>query len=87
MVPVIHVREMSTTMTSKGQITIPKHIREALRLEPGTRVEFGVDDQGRVVIHPARVAPKSDDRFEAARGQASIRWRTEDLMQLLRDDD
>lgn len=80
---------MSTTMTSKGQVTIPKHIREALGLEPGTRVEFDVDDQGRVVIQPAQVAPtqESDDRFEQARGRASIRWRTEDLMQLLRDDD
>lgn len=79
---------MSTTMTSKGQVTIPKRIREALRLEPGTRVEFDVDDDGRVVIQPARPAPtrQANDRFESARGRASIRWRTEDLMRLLRDD-
>lgn len=77
---------MSTTMTSKGQVTIPKHIRKALGLEPGARVEFDLDDKGRVVIQPAQVAPTAD-RFEQARGRASIRWRTEDLMQLLRDDD
>ena len=26
---------METTLTSKGQVTIPKHIRDSLRLEPG----------------------------------------------------
>jgi AbrB family looped-hinge helix DNA binding protein len=42
----------SATVTSKGQITIPKPIREALELEPGDRVAFRVDDEGRVVIEP-----------------------------------
>jgi len=47
---------MSTTLTSKGQVTIPKRIREALRLEPGSTVEFAIDAHGRVVIQPARAA-------------------------------
>jgi AbrB family looped-hinge helix DNA binding protein len=38
---------MSTaTMTSKGQITIPKEIREALGLEKGHRVSFQVREGG-----------------------------------------
>ena len=80
---------MSTTLTSKGQVTIPKRIRDALRLEPGSAVEFDVDAQGQVVIQPARAARvrRAKDRFEAARGKATVRWRTEDLMRLLRDDD
>ncbi|MBX3589444.1 MAG: AbrB/MazE/SpoVT family DNA-binding domain-containing protein [Burkholderiaceae bacterium] len=80
---------MSTTLTSKGQVTIPKRIRDALRLEPGSAVEFAVDAQGQVVIQPARAARvrRAKDRFEAARGKATVRWRTEDLMRLLRDDD
>lgn len=32
------------TITSKGQVTIPKGIRERLELEPGERVEFVLDD-------------------------------------------
>lgn len=79
---------MATTLTSKGQVTIPKRIRTALDLEPGCTVEFAVNQQGEVVIHktPARVPCKAD-RFEAARGKADIKWRTDDLMKLLRSDD
>ncbi len=79
---------MTTTLTSKGQVTIPKRIRDALRLEPGSAVEFAVDAQGQVVIRAARppARRRQKDRFDAARGKASVRWRTEDLMRLLRDD-
>jgi len=42
----------TATVTSKGQITIPKPIREALELEPGDRVAFRLDDEGRVILEP-----------------------------------
>jgi antitoxin PrlF len=35
-------------LTSKGQVTIPKEIREKLRLKTGDRVLFTVDDSGAV---------------------------------------
>jgi len=79
---------MATTMTSKGQVTIPKRVREALRLAPGDSVDFAVDPTGQVVLQ--RVAPKSTakrDRFESARGKAQVKWRTDELMALLRGDD
>ncbi len=37
-------------MTSKGQITIPKAVRERLRLEAGDKVYFDVRDDGTVVM-------------------------------------
>ncbi|MBI3603770.1 MAG: AbrB/MazE/SpoVT family DNA-binding domain-containing protein [Nitrospirae bacterium] len=47
---------MSTsTVTSKGQTTIPKKIRERLNLHPGDRLEFIVDEDGRVMVLPATV--------------------------------
>lgn len=38
------------TITSKGQITIPKEVRDRLGLKPGDRVEIYVDHDGRAVI-------------------------------------
>ena len=79
---------MATTLTSKGQVTIPKHIRDAMHLKPGSAVEFAVGEAGSVVLKPAPLAkrPGKRDRFEAARGAATVKWRTDDLMRLLRGD-
>ena len=77
---------MATTMTVKGQVTIPKRVREALRLAPGDAVEFAVNGEGQVVIHKATTSRVSRrDRFEVARGRAQVKWRTDELMALLRD--
>lgn len=44
------------TMTSKGQITVPKDVRDALGLGPGTVVRFELTDDGRAVLSPRRVS-------------------------------
>lgn len=41
---------MLSTMTSKGQVTIPKPARDALHLSPGDRVEFVLGDDGRLFL-------------------------------------
>jgi len=41
---------MLATMTSKGQINIPKPARDALQLHPGDRVEFVFGDDGRLFL-------------------------------------
>ncbi len=79
---------MTHTLTSKGQVTIPKQIRDALDLAPGCSVEFAINREGDVVIHKAGARKsRKPDRFEAARGKADIKWRTDDLMALLRGED
>ncbi len=76
---------MTTTLTSKGQVTIPKQIRDALGMAPGCSVQFDVNREGDVVIHKVGArASRKPDRFEAARGKADVKWRTDDLMALLR---
>lgn len=76
---------MPTTLTIKGQVTIPKQIRDALGLEPGMSVDFAVNPAGEVVVRRAgRPSRRTRDRFTADRGKADIRWRTDDLMALLR---
>ena len=82
---------MSTNLTSKGQVTIPKHIRDALRLQPGMPVGFAVNAAGELVIAAAQSQQKTrkaaKDRFELVRGKADVKWRTDALMTLLRSED
>jgi antitoxin PrlF len=42
------------TLTSKGQITVPKAIRERLRLHTGDAVEFIVGDDGEIRVRAGR---------------------------------
>jgi len=82
---------MTTTLTSKGQVTIPKRIRDAMHLVPGASVEFSVNAAGEVVLHPAKPAGgarnPTRDRFDAVRGRADVPWQTDELMKLLRAGD
>lgn len=76
---------MPSKLNPKGQVTIPKKIREALRMASGCSVDFAVNAVGDIVIR--KVGTESDqkrDRFEAARGTADVKWRTDELMALLR---
>jgi antitoxin PrlF len=43
---------MESTITVKGQATMPKAIRDHLRLKPGDRVKFFVHPDGTVVLLP-----------------------------------
>jgi antitoxin PrlF len=44
---------MHSTITSKGQTTIPEKIRRALRIKPGDRLEYEVEgDRATIRVHP-----------------------------------
>ena len=43
---------MESTITSKGQATIPKAVREHLGLKPGDRIRFFIHPNGTVVLLP-----------------------------------
>ena len=44
-----------STLTSKGQTTIPKQVREYLKISPGDKLDFVIESGGRVVIRPAKL--------------------------------
>ena len=44
---------MATTVTVKGQVTIPKRIRDAKGFKPGSKVVFDINEAGETVIRPA----------------------------------
>jgi antitoxin PrlF len=74
-------------LTKKGQVTIPKRVRDQLGLKPGDEVEFGLTDDGRVALKKAKSkrAPKS--RFAKIRGSATGGMTTDEIMRLTRGDD
>lgn len=83
---------MTSTMTSKGQVTVPKRLRVHLGLEPGAQVEFELRPDGEVVVRPARPSARrkrAAGRFTKLRGTLPTGRTTDELMRLLRgyDDD
>ena len=77
---------MGSRVTRKGQVTIPKRVRDYLGIEPGSTVEFDVTSDGRIVLIK-QGAPPEPDRFEKLRGTAPTKLTTDQLMALLRGDD
>jgi AbrB family looped-hinge helix DNA binding protein len=83
-------------ITSKGQVTIPKRIREYLGLKPGSEVEFQYDGDGRIVLkadHVLNAKTRSDrerKRMENAlaelRGTLDLGMSTDEFMRFVRGD-
>ena len=45
-------------ITVKGQTTIPKKIRDYLKLHPGDKVDFVIKENGKVILEPATLDVK-----------------------------
>lgn len=43
----------TSTLSSRGQLVIPKSVRDHMRLRAGDRVDFVVQDDGEVVVRPS----------------------------------
>src|SRR5205823_7617958 len=74
-----------TKMTTKGQVTIPKRLRDHLGLKPGSDIDFELTDDGRVFLKTQEEAPQS--RFARLRGSAKLGMTTDELMALTRGED
>jgi len=82
---------MATRITIKGQVTIPKTVRDALCLCAGDRVDFTPNSSGEFVVRKAEPPPPPPSAVEppAARGlppraEEQVRRRAEELLELLR---
>lgn len=75
-----------TTLTSKGQVTVPKKIRDYLGLQPGSAVGFSLGPDGEVILRPAHAErrPRRAGRFNKLRGTLDTGKSTDQLMRLLR---
>ena len=85
---------MQTNLTVKGQVTIPKAMRDHLGLAPGAAVRFAYTENGGVAILPAtaRRSPVKvkPSRFDKLKGSNRAGWAasglksTDEIMRLLR---
>jgi len=71
---------MTSTISSKGQITVPKRVRDRLGFRTGTTVEFELTDAG-VLLRKGRTGVRPIDRV---RGVLARGGRTDDLIDDMR---
>jgi AbrB family looped-hinge helix DNA binding protein len=82
-IEIITEDDMTTTVTTKGQVTIPKPVRDFLGIVPGSKVDFHRATDGSVVMTRAdRKQPPS--RFDKLRGHAGDGLDTDAIMALTR---
>jgi antitoxin PrlF len=83
--------ELATNVTVKGQVTLPKSIREAAGIRPGDRVNVRVRPEGGVIIE-AEAAVKSAEAYmnglkDMSRRRPFRGFSTEEIMRMTRGDD
>nr|MBC8360461.1 AbrB/MazE/SpoVT family DNA-binding domain-containing protein [Candidatus Desulfatibia profunda] len=72
-------------VTTKGQVTIPQHIREKLGITPATEVDF-VEEEGRVFLVKQKGGKAVTQKFAKLRGVATVKMTTDEIMALTRAD-
>ncbi|WP_294041748.1 AbrB/MazE/SpoVT family DNA-binding domain-containing protein [Thiolapillus sp.] len=70
-------------VTSKGQVTIPRNVREALGITPETEVDFVREDDKFYIVKTDR--PTVKGKLRKLRGIASASMSTDEIMGLTRD--
>jgi AbrB family looped-hinge helix DNA binding protein len=78
---------MATRITIRGQVTVPKRVRDALRLSVGDAVEFQLNGNGEFVLcraAPPTAVDEEPDRPVQPRADVQMQSRAEELLALLR---
>ena len=70
-------------VTSKGQVTIPQHIREQLGILPHSEVEF-VEEKGRVYLRKKGTTKDDPSGLASLRGIAKVGLSTDEILALTR---
>jgi AbrB family looped-hinge helix DNA binding protein len=78
---------MATNLTSKGQVTVPKKVRDYLGLKPGAPVTFERLASGDIALRAAKSGTKPrPSKFANLRGRATVRMKTDEILALTRGD-
>lgn len=74
-------------VTSKGQVTIPRNIRQRLGIFPQSEVEFVVEGNTVVLRAVAGEASRGKKLIDTLRGRATVRMTTDEIMALTRGEE
>jgi len=69
-----YTKEFISTITSKGQVTIPAEIRKYLGIETNNKLAFVIDDAGAVCIRALRYPTVASLRGAAGTLKKSVSW-------------
>ena len=72
-------------VTTKGQVTIPQHIREKLGITPAAEIDY-IEEKGRVYLVKIRGENITSRKFRKLRGIATVKMTTDEIMALTRGD-
>ena len=72
-------------VSEKGQITIPKELRDALGIDHGTEVEFERHENSIVVRKVTSGPTRGERRVKRLRGRGDVAMTTDEIMALTRD--
>ncbi|MDF1484288.1 hypothetical protein PY257_03695 [Ramlibacter sp. H39-3-26] len=82
---------MSYALTVKSQVTVPKAIRQHLRVEPGQAIDYEPLPDGSVRMFAVRAAVPGAEDYRAAlrkwRGKGILKQSTEEIMRFTRGED
>ena len=74
-------------ITTKGQVTIPREIREKMGLLPHSEVEFIIEGNAVYLRKEKGAQARGKKLVEKMRGRATVRMSTDEVMALTRGDD
>ena len=75
---------MITTVTGKNQITIPAKLARKLNIEPGTRLDWAIDEEGKLIAKP--LPPRGElARKAAGMGQKWVSKEADPVADLIRE--
>ena len=72
-------------VTTKGQVTIPQHIRNKMMITPSTEIDF-IEEADRVYIVKKKYVKDSIGKFSKLRGIGTVKMTTDEIMALTRAD-
>jgi len=74
-------------VTSKGQVTIPRDIRQCLGIFPQSEVVFVVEDNNVILRTVTEKISRGKRLIETMRGRATVRMTTDEIMAFTRGED